>query len=340
MNRLIGGTGIFAACFLCWGIRSCALEQDVILKPEDDKVKVSIGGAEDTVISMRLSLEVEVTEGNADVSFEFDPGVESTVKQYRYEKETGILNLYVSGNTKQKIFQTEEFCLGRVVLDPGTGESAVAAVRVTEDSLETVNDAYDRQRVRVNASPEQKISVGMKEDDPEPDADRTEDPSVLEPEEGGSGNGESSEKGEGSDAGNTGQAAEPVKRRQSLEDRHPERQDVGIRSGTMLQTADADAETDPDTEQGVLEEEPGAEGQRTEEPEAEQTPEPEKIQASEPKSGPDVLLLAGMTAGMAAAVFVIYLMVLEWRKIRKKKETEAKKADRPAKGKRPKSGKK
>lgn len=39
MNRLIGGTGLIAACFLCWGIRSHALEQDVILKAEDHKVE-------------------------------------------------------------------------------------------------------------------------------------------------------------------------------------------------------------------------------------------------------------------------------------------------------------
>ncbi len=160
MNRLIGGTGLIAACFLCWGIRSHALEQDVILKAEDHKVEVSMGGSEDTAVSMRLSLEVEMTEGDAEVSFEFAPGIESTVKQYRYEKESGILNLYVSGNAKQKIFQTEEFSLGKVVLDPGSGGSAAAVVRVKEDSLEIVNDAYDRQQGRVNASPEQKISVG------------------------------------------------------------------------------------------------------------------------------------------------------------------------------------
>ena len=119
MHRLI--IGLIAACFLCWGIRSHALEQDVILKAEDHKVEVSMGGSEDTAVSMRLSLEVEMTEGDAEVSFEFAPGIESIVKQYRYEKESGILNLYVSGNAKQKIFQTEEFSLGKVVLDPGSG---------------------------------------------------------------------------------------------------------------------------------------------------------------------------------------------------------------------------
>lgn len=355
MNRLIGGTGLIAACFLCWGIRSHALEQDVILKAEDHKVEVSMGGSEDTAVSMRLSLEVEMTEGDAEVSFEFAPGIESTVKQYRYEKESGILNLYVSGNAKQKIFQTEEFSLGKVVLDPGSGGSAAAVVRVKEDSLEIVNDAYDRQQGRVNASPEQKISVGTGANDPEPeeenpDENRTEDPSVSEPEESGSESsknpGSSEESGSSGNSGNSGssgagssgQVSDSAKGKLSLESRHSEHQDVGIRSGTAVQTADA--QTGSDAEQEILEKEPEPEETRTEEAEPEMTPEPEELPVSKPKSGPDVLLLAGMAAGLAAAGIVIGLMVLEYRRSRRKKKKGTKRAARPGKEKRPKSGKK
>lgn len=356
MNRLIGGTGLIAACFLCWGIRSHALEQDVILKAEDHKVEVSMGGSEDTAVSMRLSLEVEMTEGDAEVSFEFAPGIESTVKQYRYEKESGILNLYVSGNAKQKIFQTEEFSLGKVVLDPGSGGSAAAVVRVKEDSLEIVNDAYDRQQGRVNASPEQKISVGTGANDPEPeeenpDDNRTEDPS--EPEESGSessknpGSSEESESGGNSGnsgssgAGSSGQVSDSAKGKLSLESRHSEHQDVGIRSGTAVQTADA--QTGPDAEQETLEKEPKPEETDAEEAEPEMTLEPEELPVSKSKSGPDVLLLAGMAAGLAAAGIVICLMVLEYRRScrkNRKKKKGTKRAARPEKEKRPKSGKK
>lgn len=356
MNRLIGGTGLIAACFLCWGIRSHALEQDVILKAEDHKVEVSMGGSEDTAVSMRLSLEVEMTEGDAEVSFEFAPGIESTVKQYRYEKESGILNLYVSGNVKQKIFQTEEFSLGKVVLDPGSGGSAAAVVRVKEDSLEIVNDAYDRQQGRVNASPEQKISVGTGANDPEPeeenpDDNRTEDPS--EPEESGSessknpGSSEESESGGNSGnsgssgAGSSGQVSDSAKGKLSLESRHSEHQDVGIRSGTAVQTADA--QTGPDAEQETLEKEPKPEETDAEEAEPEMTLEPEELPVSKSKSGPDVLLLAGMAAGLAAAGIVICLMVLEYRRScrkNRKKKKGTKRAARPEKEKRPKSGKK
>lgn len=356
MNRLIGGTGLIAACFLCWGIRSHALEQDVILKAEDHKVEVSMGGSEDTAVSMRLSLEVEMTEGDAEVSFEFAPGIESTVKQYRYEKESGILNLYVSGNVKQKIFQTEEFSLGKVVLAPGSGGSAAAVVRVKEDSLEIVNDAYDRQQGRVNASPEQKISVGTGANDPEPeeenpDDNRTEDPS--EPEESGSessknpGSSEESESGGNSGnsgssgAGSSGQVSDSAKGKLSLESRHSEHQDVGIRSGTAVQTADA--QTGPDAEQETLEKEPKPEETDAEEAEPEMTLEPEELPVSKSKSGPDVLLLAGMAAGLAAAGIVICLMVLEYRRScrkNRKKKKGTKRAARPEKEKRPKSGKK
>lgn len=358
MNRLIGGTGLIAACFLCWGIRSHALEQDVILKAEDHKVEVSMGGSEDTAVSMRLSLEVEMTEGDAEVSFEFAPGIESTVKQYRYEKESGILNLYVSGNAKQKIFQTEEFSLGKVVLDPGSGGSAAAVVRVKEDSLEIVNDAYDRQQGRVNASPEQKISVGTGAKDPEPDEEnpddnRTEDPSVSEPEESGSESsknpGSSEESGSSGNSGNSGssgagssgQVSDSAKGKLSLESRHSEHQDVGIRSGTAVQTADA--QTGPDAEQETLEKEPKPEETDAEEAEPEMTLEPEELPVSKSKSGPDVLLLAGMAAGLAAAGIVICLMVLEYRRScrkNRKKKKGTKRAARPEKEKRPKSGKK
>ena len=363
MNRLIGGTGLIAACFLCWGIRSRALEQDVILKAEDHKVEVSMGGSEDTAVSMRLSLEVEMTEGDAEVSFEFAPGIESTVKQYRYEKESGILNLYVSGNAKQKIFQTEEFSLGKVVLAPGSGGSAAAVVRVKEDSLEIVNDAYDRQQGRVNASPEQKISVGTGANDPEPeeenpeeenpDDNRTEDPSVSEPEESGSESsknpGSSEESGSSGNSGNSGssgagssgQVSDSAKGKLSLESRHSEHQDVGIRSGTAVQTADA--QTGPDAEQETLEKEPKPEETDAEEAEPEMILEPEELPVSKSKSGPDVLLLAGMAAGLAAAGIVICLMVLEYRRScrkNRKKKKGTKRAARPEKEKRPKSGKK
>ncbi len=350
MNRLTGGTGFFAVCFLCLGIRSHALDQDVILKAEESRVEVSMGGSEDTVLSMKLSLEVEVTEGDAGVSFEFDPGIESAVKQYRYEKESGILNLYISGNSKQKIFQTEEFCLGKVVLDPGTGGSAAALVRVKEDSLEIVNDAYDRQQGRINASPEQKISVGKSEDEENPGVenpdentpdDDAEAPSVSGSEEAGSGNsgaGGSSGNGRSPAGKDTGPASDPVKGKLPVENIRSSGRDVGIRSGT-LQTAGAD--TDPDTEQEFSEEEPKLEEQQKEVDKPEMKPEPEEIQ--EPESGPDVALITGTAAGAAAAGLVIFLMALEYRKKgkkRKKKKSGVKKTAGTAKAKRPKNGKK
>ena len=250
-----------------------------------------------------------------------------------------------------------------MVLDPGSGGSAAAVVRVKEDSLEIVNDAYDRQQGRVNASPEQKISVGTGAKDPEPeeenpeeenpDENRTEDPSVSEPEESGSESsknpGSSEESGSSGNSGNSGssgagssgQVSDSAKGKLSLESRHSEHQDVGIRSGTAVQTADA--QTGPDAEQETLEKEPKPEETDAEEAEPEMTLEPEELPVSKSKSGPDVLLLAGMAAGLAAAGIVICLMVLEYRRScrkNRKKKKGTKRAARPEKEKRPKSGKK
>ena len=188
MKRWIRRTGLPILCFLLWGIHAEASSQDIILKAEENKVTVTMGASKEDLVSMQLSLEVKVTEGDANtkVSFEFDEGLPGSVRQYRYDRNTGILNLYVSGNAGQKL-SGEEYSLGKVILKAGEG-AASATVSVKQNSLQFVNDAYDLYRVgQINATPEQKVTDGEAQTDvlpPDPGEDEDENESS-----GGSGGG-------------------------------------------------------------------------------------------------------------------------------------------------------
>lgn len=65
MKRWIRRTGLPILCFLLWGIHAEASSQDIILKAEENKVTVTMGASKEDLVSMQLSLEVKVTEGDA-----------------------------------------------------------------------------------------------------------------------------------------------------------------------------------------------------------------------------------------------------------------------------------
>lgn len=357
MKKLIQGMGFLLLCFFCWGIPSSALEQDVILTAEENKVEVSTKASVDQVVSMRVSLDVEITEGDGGISFEFSPGISSTVKQYRYEKETGTLNIYVSGKKEEGFALSEELSLGKVVLDAGEG-SAAATIRVKEDGVDFVNDAFDMQRpVSVNASPEQKISVGNTEkpdpgndgeeqpggDGPEPGEDEQEEPDVEEPgyvqdEEddhtgdtsGGSSGGNSASDNASVPAGSGNIKPPPNSRMQN-------RRNVGIRTGSShVAVSGEDPDSEPDSSDRKLEEEVSEE----EEQEPQETPSVEEVIAEENEKQPDFLLIAVILAAVLASGAVIFLMVLEYRRQQKKKEEKARSTEKAKKKKKPKTRKK
>lgn len=204
MNRWIRGMGLLVFCLLLCGLRTEASSQDIILKTEENKVEVTFGESSEEAMSMQLTVQVQVTEGNADtnVSFEFNDGIACDVKQYRYDRNTGTLNLYVSGRQDQNLFGNGEFSLGKVVLDPGGG-SAAALVEVKSDSLQIVNRAYDLYKFKdVNTSVAQKVTAGNSSVDvPLPGPGEEEEPPKQE--EGGTvpdtpGSGSTSSSGSGS----------------------------------------------------------------------------------------------------------------------------------------------
>lgn len=328
MKRWMQKTALLALGFLLWGIRAEASSQDVILQTEANKVQVTMGALGEEAVSMQMSLEIRVTKGDADtrVSFEFDPGLPGSVKQYRYDQNTGVLSVYVSGDPGHKLSQ-EEYPLGKVVLEAGD-RSAAATVEVRADSLRVVNDAYDLQKIgQVNASPAQNVTAG-------------EDPAEVPPSESGeerdpsgsSGGGSGTTSPAGGSTSLPGESQAPVSA-----DRTKNRKDVGIRANTGSKLpGDDPSEPAPMTPEGETrepdlgEDDPGM----GKEP-AEGSAEERADQKTERSGRGDWILPAGLAAAGIAAGIVIFLMVQEYERkkrarARKRKRAKKRRGGEPA----------
>lgn len=315
MKRWIRRTGLPILCFLLWGIHAEASSQDIILKAEENKVTVTMGASEEDLVSMQLSLEVKVTEGDANtkVSFEFDEGLPGSVRQYRYDRNTGVLNLYVSGNAGQKL-SGEEYSLGKVILKAGEG-AASATVSVKQNSLQFVNDAYDLYRVgQINATPEQKVTDGESQTDVlPPDSEEEEDENGSSGGGGGGGGSGSSGGSSAPPAANAGSGPAPVVRVK------PGR-GVGIRTnGSYTASAEDPEDTSDDTQAEEPDEEKEKEedsGAEEEQPDASWSVPEEPSDTSSGRM--NLFLLLGLTAALAAAGVVIFLMVQEYDRRKRK----------------------
>lgn len=340
MNRRIQRISFLVIFLLLPGIRVRAAAQDVILKPEENKVEVIMGESDEKAVSMQFTLEVKVTEGAADanVSFEFAPGIAGSVRQYRYDRDSGTLNVYLSGNRQQNLFEKGEFSVGKVVLDAGGG-TAAATVGVRPGSLQIVNDAYDLYRFgEINATPEQKMTDGSISEEPSvPDGEEEYPPGSGESPEineeppvssGSSSSGTHSSSSEGAGSSNFGGSAEAVP---------PERvkpgRDVGIRTGG---SRTALPEMTAEQEQKSSEEKPDAEAAdqssgEEQEPKEEDTkrPETEADQESPDRTDrTDWIFPAALAAVGIAAVVVILLMVQEYRRKKRARERRKRKKNR------------
>ncbi len=104
------------------------------------------------VVSLQLSFQVDAKQGNigsGDVSFQFHEGIGSGVKEQRYDPQSGVLNIYISGGSN--LYSGTNIPLGKVVLKSGSGSGTTATVRVVPDSLKTINAAHGTREHGVNA---------------------------------------------------------------------------------------------------------------------------------------------------------------------------------------------
>lgn len=110
---------------------------------------------------MQMGLKIETKQGDGTqnkVSFQFDSGITSSVRLARYQADTGILTLYISG--KQNLYQDSSVLLGKVVLESSAKDGVSASVSVVEDSFKLVNGAFHMQETAVNVSQPVELSVG------------------------------------------------------------------------------------------------------------------------------------------------------------------------------------
>ncbi len=163
--------GILAISFTVFVLSVRAdVRETVSLESEGDKIKATLELPEtskEEIVALQLSFQIEPEQGSvSDVSFEFDPGISgSAVTQYRYQQESGILNIYISG--KNDIYGDQKtITLGKVVVNSNGNTS----VRVEKDSFKTVNKAFDKYEGEVNIGNGGQI-VNNKPADPPGDKD-------------------------------------------------------------------------------------------------------------------------------------------------------------------------
>ena len=149
--------GLAAGCILAYALPAYAAGESVSLEAKGNEAVVSLElpaeGVSDNETANydrihSLQLGMKITSGSREhISFVFDEGITSDVKEYRYQQETGSLNVYISG--QQNLFENKKLVIGKVVLDSKAGNNAAASVQVVEDSLKTVNAAYNMQNMKV-----------------------------------------------------------------------------------------------------------------------------------------------------------------------------------------------
>lgn len=91
------------------------------------------------VTTMRLSLSVDASDA-VSAAFAFDDALQSSIREYRYDPDTGNLNVYLSGRTS--IFTGGSLNLGTIRLTAADGKETQATVSVSEDSIELLNAAF------------------------------------------------------------------------------------------------------------------------------------------------------------------------------------------------------
>lgn len=150
MNGFRRKIGMLSAILslLCVLPVSAAQDSTVVLETQTDGVEVVLTGLpQEDVSTLKVTFEIEVQQGELDaVGFLFANDIASEVQEYRYQKESGRLTVYLSG--KEALYRGEELALGKVLLSANV--EAKAEVRVVPDGAAYVNASMQEQTQRVN----------------------------------------------------------------------------------------------------------------------------------------------------------------------------------------------
>lgn len=158
-KKLILWLGISLVCFTAFVLSVRATEKETVslsnaggqieatleLPVEEDKNGNFI--PPDEVVALQISFQIsgQGSVGKDDVSFIFDSSLpQGAVKEYRYQEDTGVLNIYISG--RENIYSSKNISLGKVSVN--SDEKAV--VKVIKNSFKTVNKAHGMYEGEVN----------------------------------------------------------------------------------------------------------------------------------------------------------------------------------------------
>lgn len=107
------------------------------------------------VTAMQLSFEVESSD-SIDVEFAFDSAVSASVKEYTYNEQTGILNVYLAGRS-ELLSSDGSADLGEIQLNGDGGSDA--SVRFVPDSLRLVDASLGQTETTVTSNGEVNLTV-------------------------------------------------------------------------------------------------------------------------------------------------------------------------------------
>ena len=140
--RKLFATLLSVAVLLALAVPAAALGTDgtVTMAAEGDRAAVTLtlpAQQAEGITSLSLSFDVQTGE-EAQVQFDFDDGLQSSVQQARYNASAGRLTIYVSG--RQTLFTDGTVTLGEICL---SGPDALTAtVSLEGDALRVADGAY------------------------------------------------------------------------------------------------------------------------------------------------------------------------------------------------------
>lgn len=124
--------------------------------------------AKEEVSSLGFSLLVEA-ENAGRVEFQFTES-SAEILEYRYDKDTKKLNIYVAGTERLFAAGTDALTIGRVIVQDENGGEASARVSVVEDSLQYVYGS-ERKTMQELDLPEAVQLGSVRDDSPDDDDD-------------------------------------------------------------------------------------------------------------------------------------------------------------------------
>lgn len=158
-KKLILWLGISLVCFTAFVLSVRATEKETVslsnaggqieatleLPVEEDKNGNFIPPEEVVALQISFQISGQGSVGKDEVSFIFDSSLpQGAVKEYRYQEDTGVLNIYISG--RENIYSSKNISLGKVSVN--SDEKAV--VKVIKNSFKTVNKAHGMYEGEVN----------------------------------------------------------------------------------------------------------------------------------------------------------------------------------------------